>query len=166
MKAKDSELTQKYLVLVKLDSQNLLNRISSRQDEYIETFSLKRNRSIFKEIFENRYSKASFTDLAFLPLEVIEVANSFYTLVDELYWYLMNTQDMPNTIQDLIMRKVARLSKACDNLSIYIDASLSGDELASENELEDIEFMTLGELDFEEGKNDYIQEETFKDFEE
>ena len=57
MKSKRSDLEVRYLLLFKLDAQNLFNRVVMRQHEYIEAFSLKRNRAVFRDIFENRYSK-------------------------------------------------------------------------------------------------------------
>ena len=112
MKSNHPELHQRYMLLFKIDAKNLFHRIKERQHEYIEIFSLKRSRSIFKDVFDNRYAKASAFDLSHCPQEVIEALDQFYTKVDELYWYLKHTQDMPNTIEDEVSRKVTRLGKA------------------------------------------------------
>lgn len=136
MKSKNSEMTQKYMLLLKLDAYNLFHRIKSRQHQYIEAFSLKRERSIFKDIFFSRYSKATFFDLSHLSMEVIEVVNEFYQYADELLWYLLNTQDMPNTIEDEISRFIHGLAKRYDSLELYINAELSGMPLVSDEEIE------------------------------
>jgi len=126
MKSLNDDLSQRYLVLIKVDATNLLNRIKTRQTDYMDAFSLKRDREIFKEIFQCRYKGATAFDLSHLPLEVIEVANEFYTIVDDLYWYLMNTQDMPNAIEDECFRFIYSIEKAYASLCLYADAELSG----------------------------------------
>ncbi len=154
MKTDNDDLSQRYMVLVKIDATNLFNRISSRKSEYIETFSLKRDRDLFKEIFKCRYDSATLFDFSHLPIEVIEVSNDFYTEVDELYWYLMNTQDMPNTIEDEISRFLHMIEKKFQVLCLYTDAELSGTKLENIEKNEDIPpimsssqefFMTQGE---------------------
>ncbi|MAZ48319.1 MAG: hypothetical protein CME65_07130 [Halobacteriovoraceae bacterium] len=134
MKTNLSDMTQRYLTLVKIDSLNLMNRIVERQSEYLNDFSLKRDREIFKDVFTNRYSMTTMSDLAHIPLEIIELANDFYQHVDELKWYLMHTQDMPNTIEEEIQRKTAVLKKKHENLLIYINVELSGEDVPMELE--------------------------------
>lgn len=127
MKSKHSELTQRHLVLFKLDAKNLFDRVYRRRKEYIEDFSLKRDRSVFNGIFNHRYSDATIFDLSHCPIEVIELLDLYYTYVDELHWYLMHTQDMPNTIEDEVQRRCKKLAQYYEQLSLYIDAELSGD---------------------------------------
>ncbi len=55
MKKQENEMRDKYLLLLKIDSKNLLDRIEQRFSEVMDDFSLKRDRSIFKEIFFSRY---------------------------------------------------------------------------------------------------------------
>ena len=136
MKSKHSDLSQRYMLLLKVDAINLSHRIQSRKHEYLEMFSLKRDRSVFKEIFFSRYTKATMFDLSHFPIELIEVIDDFYQGVDDLYWYLLNTQDMPNTIEDEITRYCFILEKKVGTLEIYIDAELTGKPMVSEEELE------------------------------
>ncbi|MEX0798820.1 MAG: hypothetical protein WEB87_04600 [Bacteriovoracaceae bacterium] len=182
MKSKHPEIHQRYMLLFKIDAKNLFQRVSQRQHEYIEIFSLKRNRSVFKDIFENRYAKASAFDLSHCAQEVLEAMDQFYTAADELYWYLKHTQDMPNTIEDEVSRKVARLGKLYQQLSLYIDAELSGDagetgteigtdyaEDFSEIPSDDIHndsFVMDGEKREESALEDYLQPEEFPEPEE
>ena len=138
MKPEASELSQRYLVLIKIDATNLYNRIQNRREDYLEGFSLKRDRAIFHPIFKCRYNASTFSDLSHLPVEVIEVGNDFFTCCDNLYWYLMNTQDMPNTIEDEIIRYLHLIERKFENLCLYIDAELAGTKLADVENLEDI----------------------------
>lgn len=128
MKTTHSEITQRFLTLIKIDSTNLMDRMTERQNVYLNDFSLKRDRRIFEEIFFSRYSSTTMGDLAVMPLEIIELANDFYQHVDELKWYLMHTQDMPNTIEEEILRKTAVLKKKHENLIVYVNVELSGEE--------------------------------------
>ncbi len=128
MKSKRTDLEIRYILLFKLDAQNLFNRIVVRRHDYIEAFSLKRNRAVFRDVFDNRYSKASINDLSHCTPEVIEALNSFHQGADEIYWYLKHTQDMPNMIEDEVHRMVNRLKTQFELVTLYIDAELSGTE--------------------------------------
>lgn len=128
MKSETQQQRDKYLILLKIDSKNLFERIVGRRDEYMDDFSLKRDRQIFKEVFYSRYSLMTMSELAHLSTEIIELANTFYLGVDELLWYLSHTQDMPNTIEDEILRGCSHLQKVHTNLILYIDAELGGPE--------------------------------------
>jgi hypothetical protein len=131
VKSKRTDLEVRYILLFKLDAYNLFQRIHVRQHEYIDAFSLKRNRAVFKDIFDNRYKKASIEDLSHCTVEVVEALNSFYTLADEMYWYLKHTQDMPNMIQDEVARFSNKLKVQYETLALYVDAELTGKETFS-----------------------------------
>lgn len=175
MKSKHPEINQRYMLLFKLDAKNLYERVKERQREYIEIFSLKRSRSVFKDIFENRYAKASAFDLSHCAQEVIEAMDQFYTAVDRLYWYLKYTQDMPTTVEDEVSRKVARLGRLYEQLALFIDAELSGggdpfeaktyEDIPSDDIHHD-HFALDGEKRAEEAKDEFIQPEDFPDPEE
>jgi hypothetical protein len=132
MKTHEEVLKRKYLLLLKIDSKNLLNRIDIRFSEVMDDFSLKRDRSIFKEIFFSRYEKMTMSELAHLSSEIIELANYFYQSVNELYWYVSHTQDMPNTIEDEATRACTGLRRQLGNLSLYMDAELGGADVVLE----------------------------------
>tara|TARA_Y100000385_G_C12840705_1_gene528674 strand:+ start:91 stop:639 length:549 start_codon:yes stop_codon:yes gene_type:complete len=176
MKSKRTDLELRYILLFKLDARNLYNRIVKRRHEYVEIFSLKRNRAIFKEIFDNRYSKSSTKDLSYCSIEVIESLDSFYTAVDEIYWYLKTTQDMPNTIEDEVHRRINSLARQYDMLSLYIDAVLTGsdqtsiesfDELSPASEdIHNDSFQMDGEAQEEADEEEYIQPEQYPDLDE
>lgn len=173
MKTKYSDLEQRYLLLFKLDAKNLFNRIYNRREDYVEIFSLKRTRAVFKEIFTCRYEKSSMFDLSHLPIEVIETLEKFHTNVDEIYWYLKHTQDMPNTIEDEITRRVASLKRHYEMLELYVDAALTGEdnEPQEANSFEEIShtdshydhFQLDGELQVQEEELEFIQPEYYPD---
>lgn len=135
MKSKHSELSQRYMLLIRQDAFNLYQRVKLRESEYIEAFSLKRDRDIFKDVFASRYKNASLYDLSHLTLELIEVVNDFYQEVDQLYWYLMNTQDMPTAIEDEVTRYCYVLGQKYENLQLYINAELGGISLEEEEDI-------------------------------
>lgn len=176
MKSKRTDLELRYLLLFKLDARNLYNRVVKRRHEYVEIFSLKRNRAVFKEIFENRYIKSSISDLSHCSIEVIESLDSFYTAVDEIYWYLKTTQDMPNTIEDEVNRRINALSRQYDMLSLYIDAELTGSEQKEVEDFDEISpasddihndsFVMDGEVQENNLAEEFIQAEQYPDLDE
>ena len=182
MKSKHPEISQRYMLLFKIDAKNLFDRISERQQEYINIFSLKRSRSVFKDIFSSRYDKATQFDLSHCSQDVLVAMDQFYTAVDNLYWYLKYTQDMPKMIEDEVYRRVARIGKLYEMLELYVNAELSGDtneaveqedhrdlaeidtfEEIPANSIHDDHFHLEGENLEEDAKTDFIQPEHFPD---
>ncbi len=173
MKSKRSDLEIRYILLFKLDAQNLFNRIVLRQHDYIEAFSLKRNRAVFRDVFDNRYAKATIHDIAYCSPEIIEALNSFYQLADEIYWYLKHTQDMPNMIEDEVQRMVNRLKSQYELLTLYIDAELSGtgqeeifeqgDISPADDDVHSDSFEMQGEASQREQDAQYLQPEQYPD---
>ena len=113
----------------------------------------------------------TMSDLSNLPSEVIQLCDAYYVMVDQLYWYLKHTQDMPNTIEDEIMRQVAKLNKKISNLQLYINAILAGEDLESiefESDIPPAEqhsafFESEGELLEKDEAEDFIQPEIYPD---
>ena len=128
MKSKNDEATQRVLLLLKIDANNLFERIKSRKSEYLEIFALRRTREHFPMIFKNRYEGTSIMDLSHCSTELIAVLDKYYTMVEEMSWYLFQTEDMPNTVEDFIDRKIARMGKLLHTLNLFLDAELGIDE--------------------------------------
>lgn len=124
MKRKISEDTQRMLMLLKLDSRRLFERIKHRSAEYMYDFSLKRTRDHFPEIFTNRYDQVSIKELMLCGQEVIAGLDQFYSKVDEMRWYLNHTQDMPNRVEDRIQAHIRELERFYETLNLYIDAEM------------------------------------------
>lgn len=124
MKSRNDEQTQRVLMLLKIDANNVFNRIKTRKNEYLEIFALRRTREHFPMIFNNRYETTSLEHLSACTTELITALDQFYTPVDEMKWYLFQTEDMPNTVEDFINRKIARMGKLLATLNMYLDAEL------------------------------------------
>jgi hypothetical protein len=135
MKSKLNDQDQRYLLLFKLDARSLYHRIHDRMHEYVEVFALKRNRDHFDEVFRNRYERATVRDIAHCPMEIIDALDQYYNYVDEIYWYVKHTEDMPNTVEDELTRMSARLRRLYDQLSLFVDAELSGYETENPDHL-------------------------------
>lgn len=130
MKSKNDEATQRVLVLLKIDANNLFKRIKERKSEYLEIFALRRTREHFPTIFNNRYEGTSIMDLSHCSTELITTLDLFYTHSEEMNWYLFQTEDMPNTVEDYIDRKIRKMEKLLATLNLYLDAELG---IQSEN---------------------------------
>lgn len=124
MKSQKDEMTQRYLLLYKLDSQRLFERITERQSEYLMVFDNRRTRTHFVDIFKNRMDSASMNELSHCSTDTIQALDQFYTLIDGMYWYLKVTEDMPGTVEENITRDIIRLRKLYDTLKLYLDAEL------------------------------------------
>ncbi len=132
MKSTKDELTERYLLLFKLDAQNLVARVRQRRKEFVEVFAMRRTREHFPWIFQSRYERATIKDLAHCSVETIQALDQFYGLVDEMKWYLYQTEDMPSTVEESVFRMTKRLEKLHDTLRLYIDAELSLDDARPE----------------------------------
>jgi len=124
MKSKNTEHTVRILTLLKIDANNLFDRIKNRKNQYLEIFALRRTREHFEVIFKNRYQDTSLTDLASCSQDLIHVLNQFYTHAEEMSWYLYQTEDMPNTVDDFIHRKIIKMEKLLSTLNLFLDAEL------------------------------------------
>ncbi|PIP94263.1 MAG: hypothetical protein COW00_00035 [Bdellovibrio sp. CG12_big_fil_rev_8_21_14_0_65_39_13] len=112
------------LLLLQLDAQRIFERIKYREIEYMRIFSYRRTREHFKDIFRNRYDECSLEYLAFVSEEVIASLDQFYTKVEELRWYLMNTEDMPATVSDNVSHAIFELHERYETLQLYLNAEL------------------------------------------
>lgn len=130
-KFRDPE-AQQLLILLKLDALRLFERIKHRAPEYLTIFSNRRTREHFPEIFKNRYDGIGLSELKKCSEDVIIGLDQFYTLVDELRWYLGQTQDMPGTVSDKVYAIIYDLEQAHDTLTLYIDAELGISPTAAE----------------------------------
>jgi hypothetical protein len=128
MKPAHSDEAQRILVMLQLDAKRLMDRIENRRAEYIHRFSLSRSRSHFPDIFENKYQKLLPSDLKNLSEELMVTADHFYGLVDNLYWYFKQTEDMGTTIEDYMTLALKEIQKAYDQFSLYLKAEIRGEK--------------------------------------
>jgi len=113
-----------FLLLLKMDSTRLYEKIHKRMEEYIGIFAVKRTRAHFPDIFKNMYSTASFSDLKMCEQDTIIAANDFYNKADDIFWYLKHTEDMPNTLEDKLRHDIKDLSRRYNTLQLLLDAEL------------------------------------------
>ncbi len=137
MKSRKDEVTQRYLLLFKLDAFNLLQRIKTRRKEFVDIFAMRRTREHFAWVFASRYDRATIKDLAHCSGETIAALDQYYGLADEMKWYLFQTEDMPNTVEESIFRLTKRLDKLHATLVLYLDAELSIDEAVAVTGIDD-----------------------------
>jgi hypothetical protein len=128
MKSKHDEQTQRILVLLKIDANNLYTRIKDRKNEYLEIFALRRTRAHFPKIFNNRYEATPLHDLAHCGSELITLLDQYYSMAEEMSWYLFATEDMPGTVEAFVDRKIRKMGKLLETLNLFIDAELGTDE--------------------------------------
>ncbi len=124
MNSRISESAQRVLVILRLDSKRVFERIKYREQEYLSIFSMKRTRSHFPEIFKNKYETMSVEDLKECTSDVIVGLDQFYNKVDEIRWYLNVTEDMPNRVTDKMRHHIKELESYYQNLDLYINAEL------------------------------------------
>lgn len=160
MKSKNDEISQRVLVLLKIDANNLFNRIKDRKTEYLEIFALRRTREHFPKIFKNRYEGTTIMDLSHCSTELITTLDQYYTLVEEMSWYLFQTEDMPNTVEDYISRKISRMGKILASLNLYLDAELGIHTDLPMNASEIVFIDQSDEQDFSDAPKDDNSQET------
>ncbi len=124
MKSKNDESTQRVLLLLKIDANNLFSRIKNRKLEYLEVFASRRTRVHFPMIFNNRYETSGIHELSHCSTELITVLDQFYTISEEMSWYLYKTEDMPATVEHFIERKIKRMSGVLQSLNLFLNAEL------------------------------------------
>ncbi len=118
---KTAEIRKKRVVLLlKIDAENVFNRLNERLDDSMRVFSQKRTREHFSELFVTRYFGVSLADLSFCTEDVIIALDNFYKTVDEMRWYLSVTEDMPSTVNDKARYFFRELTKQYDTLKLYI----------------------------------------------
>jgi hypothetical protein len=124
------------LLLLKLDAKRLYERILYRKPQYLFALSSKRTRAHFGDIFYSRYPACSIEHLKGCSQEVIIELDKFYTLVDDMKWFLHHTEDMPGTIEEHVDKFVTQIEKAFNTLELYLNAELAG----KEPEVEQLEY--------------------------
>lgn len=124
MKTQKDEQTQRLLILIKLDANNLFDRIKERKNEYLEIFALRRTREHFPQIFKNRYQDLPLLELKQCNEDLITLLDHFYKIVDDMSWYLYATEDMPGTVEMFVDRKIIQLEKHILNLNFYLNVEL------------------------------------------
>ncbi|MBT3585911.1 MAG: hypothetical protein HN509_13475 [Halobacteriovoraceae bacterium] len=119
-----NENAQRVLTLLKLDAEHLHERIMERQKEYLKIFSEKRTRSHFQEIFFSRWKTFGAEELKLLGQDLIVALDKFYNSVEKMHWYLMQTEDMPATVEDQLDVLLAEIDSGYQMFNLYCEGEL------------------------------------------
>ncbi len=111
-------------------------------------------------IFNNRYEDTSLENLIHCSTELITTLDQFYTPVEEMRWYLFQTEDMPNTVEDFIDRKIRRMEKLLATLNLYLDAELGIESETSNQPTVDLFIDQPESQDFSVSFEDDINQES------
>ncbi len=162
MKSRLDETSQRLLVILKLDSRRLFERVKFRAPEYLTIFSLKRTREHFKEVFYSRYESCSVAELLNCSEDVLVGLDQFYSSVESLRWYLGHTEDMPAKVEDKVYAQLREIEVFYETLGLYINAELGINEPVEVDSSYD-SLSSEGGLDFgdETSSEDILSETEF-----
>lgn len=123
----EAKKRKRVLCLMAEDTRLLFKRIFLRKDEYVNLFALKRTREHFENIFRTKFEDFTPELLSNCELKDIELFYEFHERVEELKWYLLYTDDMPNAIDEKISRKLHEISMLFQNFSTYLEGEIYGE---------------------------------------
>ena len=98
-----------FILLIRLDAENILRSIVEKKHDYLMILNLQRTRKHFSALFESKYDTVGIGDLKELDESTLSIINNFYREVSELKWYLMHTQDLPAMIEGHTDREIKKL---------------------------------------------------------
>lgn len=120
------------VLLVQQDLQELIKRLNARMEDALRMFAQKRTREHFEQIFFNRYKDFSHAIFSDLDSDVYPKIVSIYEEIDEMYWYLKSTEDMPSLVRTKVDAYLKNMNK---NYAEVLDHLMS-DDLGIENNIE------------------------------
>ncbi|MCY4644160.1 MAG: hypothetical protein OXB88_06030 [Bacteriovoracales bacterium] len=112
------------MTLIRLDVQNLFDRILARKEDYLMILSLKRTREHFCDVFYSKYGQISIDNLKELDDSTIAVLDSFYQEVDQLKWYLLHTEDLPAMLSDRVDGSIKKLKDILYEITEHLNSEL------------------------------------------
>ena len=115
------------LTIITLDAKALFQRIKERKASYMDVFSNRRTKEHFPEIFINRYFHLPIDALIETSDDVMESADGFYRKADDIKWYLMTTQDMPNTVEEKLEAMIKSLEALFLDLQFQLERAKNPD---------------------------------------
>ena len=152
------------ILLIQQDLQELVKRLNSRMEDALRMFAQKRTREHFEQIFFNRYKDFSQAILSELDSDVYPKVVSIYEEIDEMYWYLKSTEDMPSLVRTKVDAYLKNMNK---NYAEVLDHLISDDlGLENDNEIghdENVESETI-EVDDSLETDDYLDSTSDGDY--
>lgn len=98
--------SHRILYAILCDTKSLSKRVIARKDDYISIFAMKRTREHFERIFRSKFDQTTVELLSHCPENIIELFYRFHDHCEQLKWYLIYTEDMPNAIDEGITRDI------------------------------------------------------------
>lgn len=126
----DIQRQKQALYVILCDARSLMKRISARKSDYISIFALKRTREHFEHIFRSKYDLTTPDLLSYCPGEVIELYFRFHDHVEQLKWYLVHTDDMPNAVDEKITRDIHHIEETYNDFVTMIEGIIFEDDEA------------------------------------
>lgn len=120
----EDQIKNTILTIIKSDAHFLLKKIEGRKEDYLYVFSLQRSRDHYPAVFTNKFDSSTISELQTIDPSTISLIMDFYQSVEELKWYLMYTQDMPDKVDDKLTFSIAQLKRKLETVSMYIDVEL------------------------------------------
>ena len=93
----------------------------------MDVFSNRRTREHFPEIFLNRYFNFPIDALVEISADIMENTDKFYRKADDIKWYLMTTQDMPNTVEEKLELMIKNLEYLFLDLQLQLERAKNFD---------------------------------------
>ena len=128
---------EKVLEVVKDDIDNLMHRLNNHFDDYMRVFTQKRTRDHFKDVFFSRFREVSISDLIKLEGDILREVNTFYFHVNEVYWYIKVTEDMPSMVENKMKSDLVKLNNIAAKINEMLLSGASDTELEEPNDQND-----------------------------
>lgn len=116
------------LYVILCDARSLIKRIVGRKADYISIFAMKRTRDHFEQIFRSKFDVTTPDLLSHCPEEIINLYYQFHDEVEQLKWYLIYTDDMPNAIDEVITRDIHAIELIYNDFSSKVEEILFANE--------------------------------------
>ncbi len=98
--------------LLSIDANNVMARLTARQDAMVGLFSRLRDREPMLTVLDTWFETISFSELSLLEPNEQKSVNRFYELLAEVRWYLAYTEEMPLQVQTKLTGFTRRLEAA------------------------------------------------------
>jgi leucyl-tRNA synthetase len=98
------------LNFILIDARRVLERIENWKKDYINLFTQTRSKAHFDKIFASRFNDIPVEQILKFDESKQKQLFKFYHHLEDLYWYLIHTDDMPATLEDQISRDLYLLN--------------------------------------------------------
>lgn len=107
--ARPSARARRMKLLLALEITRLLRDLEERLDFLVTVWSRHRTRVAFTDTLFSRYRTLQATDLVLLEEDALTLVETFYDELESLRQYLLYTEDMPRTLEEVLAVRLRRL---------------------------------------------------------